>query len=628
MKKLISLALCLIMCAAVFSPAYATRITDAQMVYAKGGGDALWSLVNTHYGPNLYLQEGYADLYIWTPDGPAFPTETENTINAQTYYKVCMQETAGVGFTLEQIMTYVCEASGDCHELDETGSILPDGPVHIDPCGSFSYTAGCPALGNRQYEIIIAAGTDDNGHPLEFYGIAQRLNILPADGAAANPLYDTENLRYEAHYEVEVADGVWWVPTNILGGSRYTNREIAGMVEHNPEEKQAEISTLYEALQLFQISNFHESDDNVRIKEGKVNWEHHKPGYDAVRTNNGCCASDSNWLNYILDGDYEGVGFIAYSQPDGSGHIFNYILQDGYYYFIDLTHYRTDFLDAAAPETGRITDYKNSDFVAGNLHRVKDPEDYISYCIASYNAPPARFFLYQAADCLPLDGVLTDGQMTITYPEGYDILVMDGKDPGKLDVAFVKGPKKKNKWASLKNAEFRVDEKFLSDEAAPDPLTSYKAGDRLTLEDHGANGYAVIDGIEYNTCRTNHIRFGFEENIALYGGNNYSYFDYELPRGAHRPLADMESVVLGDICVDISKQIPETQIVICIRKMDMLVVQEVIDGKHYDSRKLSIRQNENGTWPDTPEYWYLLIGRSGNTLYEFGRIRCRIISGY
>ena len=38
-------------------------------------------------------------------------------------------------------------------------------------------------------------------------------------------------------------------------------------------------------------------------------------------------------LNYILDGDYEGVGFIAYSQPDGSGHIFNYILQDGYYYF-------------------------------------------------------------------------------------------------------------------------------------------------------------------------------------------------------------------------------------------------------------------------------------------------------
>ena len=77
------------------------------------------------------------------------------------------------------------------------------------------------------------------------------------------------------------------------------------------------------------MGNFFPADDNVRSGENGLNWEHHKPGYHAVRTNCGCCATDSNWLNYILAGDYDEIGFIATSQRDGSGHVYNYILQDG-----------------------------------------------------------------------------------------------------------------------------------------------------------------------------------------------------------------------------------------------------------------------------------------------------------
>ena len=67
-----------------------------------------------------------------------------------------------------------------------------------------------------------------------------------------------------------------------------------------PEQKQEEISTLYEAIQLFKISGFTYTEDNVNILENDIYWEHHKPGRDAVRTNTGCCAADTNWLNYIL----------------------------------------------------------------------------------------------------------------------------------------------------------------------------------------------------------------------------------------------------------------------------------------------------------------------------------------
>ena len=625
-RKLTALILCMLLCAAgVISPAYA-RITNAQKVYAKGGADALWELINTRYGQELYQQDGYADLYIWTPDGPSFPVASADNMLHYNMNEVKMQETAGVGFTLEQLVIYASVVELGFVDKDISGDILPEGPIHIDPYGTFSFRVGCPTDGNFRYQAIVAAGTDDNGHPLEFYGLVQRLNVSGEKTAAENPAYDTHNLRYEADYEVEVSDGVWWVPVNTLGKSRYTNREIAGMVEDKPEKKQEEISTLYEALQLYQVSNFSSSDDNVRITENKINWEHHKPGYDAVRTNNGCCASDSNWLNYILAGDYEQVGFIAYSNQDGSGHIFNYIYHDGYYYFIDLTHYRTDFMDAAAPETGYMPDYSASDIVAGNLHRAKEPEDYIRYCINKYNDPPARFFMYQAQDCLPLDGVRMDGRMTITYPEGTPIQVLDGANPTALDVAFVAGPKKTYKWSSLKDAKFRVDEKYLNDESpAQEPLTAYKPGDVLSLEDYGENGFAVIDGIDYYACKSNQCRFGFEHQIRLYGGCNYSYFDFNFPTELHEDrVRDMDSLILGDAMADIVKECPQAQIILCERQGDQLTVREVENQKYYDARHISIRRDENGNWQPTPEYWYLLIRREGEIIYEFGRFMCGI----
>ena len=410
-----------------------------------------------------------------------------------------------------------------------------------------------------------------------------------------------------------------------MGKSGFTNHEIAELVQEKPEVKQEEISSLYEALQLFQISNFASADDNVRIAENKLDWEHHKPGYDAVRTNEGCCATDSNWLNYILRNDYEQVGFLAYSQKDGGGHILNYLYQDEYYYFIDLTHYRTDFLDSSAPETGNKEDYRKSDFIAGNLHKAVSPEAYIQYCIDSFNEPPARFFLYQAEDCLPVTSKVIDDVMTIVYPEGYDIAVFDGKDASSLDVLFTKAPKKNKKWSSLKNAKFTVDEKYLA-EPGPEsePLTAYCAGDMLSLEDYGEKGFAVIGGVDYSVCKTDACEFTFEGNFRLSGGNTYSYvgvaLDNDLPE-----LEGLDSIVLGEMAASILKKEKRSQIVICQQKAGQLQVTRVMDNAYYFTMPVNVYRNKSGQWIQPPAYWILMVYEDDKGIhYEFGRFMCDI----
>lgn len=268
---------------------------------------------------------------------------------------------------------------------------------------------------------------------------------------------DLVTLRYDANYEVEVSEGIYWVPAVSLGKSDYTNAQVQAMLMRSPQEKQASINTLYEALQLYQIGAFGEANDNIRIYERGINWEHHKPGYHAVRTNKGCCATDSNWLRYILDGDYDEVGFIAYSMRDGNGHVFNYILQDGWYYIIDMTHYRIDFR-ATAVETGLLSDYYHSDIVLGNIHKTKDLQHFVDYVQNAFNDPPGLMFCYTAENCLALDALRNNGAVTIVYETADDVSVKNiFDDPAdRLTYTFAAPPTRFPNWAAEPGFDFSV----------------------------------------------------------------------------------------------------------------------------------------------------------------------------
>ncbi len=262
---------------------------------------------------------------------------------------------------------------------------------------------------------------------------------------------DLLTLRYDADFAVEVYPGIEWVPARALGDSRYTNAQVYAMLSKTPEQKQDSFSTLYEALQLYQVGGFYTSDDNIRIFENGVNWEHHKPGYHAVRTNTGCCATDSNWLRYILDGDYDEVGYISTSQRDGSGHIYNYIKQDGYYYIIDLTHYRTDWV-VTAVESGNLDDYYNSDYILGNIHKTRSLETFADYVQDRFGDPPAVMETYTAENCAAVDGIRDGDKTVIIYEDSVQVKVL--YKASMVELRYITAPKFLPDWSKEPSYQF------------------------------------------------------------------------------------------------------------------------------------------------------------------------------
>ncbi len=325
----------------------------------------------------------------------------------------------------------------------------------IQPGQHFFYVDNHPIVETFNEASYTFHITESNGTKRTETFLFQLGTQPPLADYTGNTSKDVEQMRHDASFEIEVADGVYWVPVNALGQSRYTNGEIFAMLSDTPEEKQAAVSTLYEAMQLYRIGGFYSSDDNVRIFENNLNWEHHKPGYDAVRTNNGCCATDSNWLRYILDGDYEEVGYIATSQRDGSGHVYNYIYQDGWYYTIDLT-YQHAGTNASTPETGNITDYTNPFCVFAAVHKCRSLEDYAQYCQDTQLDPPGLMFRYVYDNVPAIDSIRDGDRVVIIDPimPGLDIQVIFDDPNDNLTREYHTAPQELPNWSGYSSYIF------------------------------------------------------------------------------------------------------------------------------------------------------------------------------
>ena len=381
------------------------------------------------------------------------PAEEQPAPTGDFFFPILLENTTGI--TLHLVAMDITELKGAeplgtaIFEGEEPLSRIGLGGLALQPGDTFPWNDAHPATNEwdgREYRFHFAAepGGSTWVETMTFRFENLTAGNVPADYSADNGK-DLKTLRHEASFEVEVADGVFWVPAATLGTSRYTNAEIHAMLTATPEEKQASIATLYEALQLYQVGNFTPSDDNRRQFENGINWEHHKPGYHAVRTNTGCCATDTNWLRYILDGDYEEVGFLATSQPDGSGHVYNYILQDGWYYFVDLTHYHASGspMDSAV-ENGDLAAYRATDFVLGNIHKAGTFEDYVNYVQATFHEPPAMMFRYTAENVLAVDSNGT--QIIYEEANGLQIEVIFDNPGDNMGLARAESPVQLPDW--------------------------------------------------------------------------------------------------------------------------------------------------------------------------------------
>lgn len=279
-----------------------------------------------------------------------------------------------------------------------------------------------------------------------------------------NDTKDTWNLRDSADFEIRVADDVWWVPANVLGRTRYTNEQIASIVKESPRVKKALIGNLYEAIQLYQISDFAgASGSEANVKQlDSVNgyrWEQHTPGYYAILLNQGNCATDTNWLIYLLEDDFEEWGTFHYQDSDGGGHVINYFYRDGFYYFIDMTHYRTDYKvgPRSAAEDGGLRAYRNSDFIAANIHKTSDPKAYVDYCLTRFKEKPSFFYMIRRHEVpdLTSDKSRTPVHMVLdsSIKEDMTVLYIDEK---RMSYAFYSNHTSNPNWSEKQRHPFNI----------------------------------------------------------------------------------------------------------------------------------------------------------------------------
>ena len=277
---------------------------------------------------------------------------------------------------------------------------------------------------------------------------------------------DTINLRDSASFEIEVSQNVFWIPANTLGHTRYTDEDIKSILLLNPSEKKQEISNLYEAMQLYQASRFNGVIDNVRVleEETAVMWVFHKNGFDAVRTNEGCCAADSNWLSYILSGRYDEIGCFGFCQSDGNGHITNYIKQGEWYYFLDMMMQRHDSVSNTVIESGNIDDFHNNE-AFGYIYKAKGYDDYIKYCLSIYTDPPVLFYRTKNPECLaigreyfwqkdeekPLYHLLQKSDKALFYTGTVEILYSGNDSAYEFKNSKAVAPD----WSSISSFDFR-----------------------------------------------------------------------------------------------------------------------------------------------------------------------------
>lgn len=241
---------------------------------------------------------------------------------------------------------------------------------------------------------------------------------------------DIGNYFYDIEFETLVYKDVYWVPAHSLGKTRYTSAEMSEICKLPLAEKRNKINNLYEAIQLFQISGFKGVLDNKDFWINEVHWQTHKTPEEAALSNEGCCATDTNWLSYFIGEKYDQVGSFCYGNNDGNGHISTYIKKDEFYYFIDMMMCRKDSQKYFCKETGNLDDLLGTEW-AGFLFKSQNPVSFCQFyieCLKRKHRDVPYCFYMRNTDCVTATASSIKGKEITFYVPACDKPVLLYKD--------------------------------------------------------------------------------------------------------------------------------------------------------------------------------------------------------
>ena len=168
---------------------------------------------------------------------------------------------------------------------------------------------------------------------------------------------DLEQLYVPSETDLENFDPEQIKPENVqnyalsqtLGGVTLTAEEAYELLSMSPEQVKERVKTAGDLLMYMLAAKIGDLGGDREKNIDGVTWHYNISAKQVLSGHLGNCGSMANLANYLLEGDYEEIGFVehAYYIGNGGGHVYNYIRQDGSVYIVDFSwyifnDYRTD----------------------------------------------------------------------------------------------------------------------------------------------------------------------------------------------------------------------------------------------------------------------------------------------
>ena len=191
--------------------------------------------------------------------------------------------------------------------------------------------------------------------------------------------------RETGHIKPEYIDR--YALSGMLGGTTLTPAEAYELLDMEPEQVKERVKTAADVLMYMLAAKIGDcGGDRCKMIGGKE-WHYNLNAFEVLEQRLANCGASANLANYLLEGDYEEIGFIlhAYYIGDGGGHVYNYIRYEGSYYIVDFSWY---IFGNYRPE---------NDFPVMRLDRLEDygkriPELYGGVCMALAHTSPGQHY--------------------------------------------------------------------------------------------------------------------------------------------------------------------------------------------------------------------------------------------
>lgn len=153
--------------------------------------------------------------------------------------------------------------------------------------------------------------------------------------------------------------------STMLGGTTLTAEEAYALLDCTPEEVKERVKTAGDMLMYMLAAQIGDcGGDRTKTINGNE-WHYNLNAFQVMERRLGNCGSAANLANYLLEGDYDEIGFILHAYYIGSmgGHVYNYILYEGEYYIVDFSWYifanYSPSNDFPVVKLSKLEDYKN-----------------------------------------------------------------------------------------------------------------------------------------------------------------------------------------------------------------------------------------------------------------------------